>query len=92
MKEAGINSMAVFESSLQDLSWAGRLTLYNSEDVSRLEDKPKPVNENYTYLLFTGSEEDAVLRPIIEDTFKQWEIPVSPGPIKGDQGLLLRRL
>ena len=54
MKDAGIHSMAVFESSLQDLSWSGRLTLYNSEDVSDLEDKPKPANEKYTYLLFAG--------------------------------------
>lgn len=89
MKEAGIHSMAVFESSLQDLSWAGRLTLYNSEDVSNLEDKPKPTNEKYTYLLFAGSKEEAVLRPIIEDTFKQWEIPVAPWSYDGQTGLVI---
>ena len=89
MKDAGIHSMAVFESSLQDLSWSGRLTLYNSEDVSDLEDKPKPANEKYTYLLFAGSEEETALRPVIEETFKQWEIPVSPWTFKGRSGLVI---
>ena len=89
MKETGIHSMAVFESSLQDLSWSGRLTLYNSEDVSNLMDKPKPTNEKYTYLLFAGSKEEAALRPVIEATFQHWDLPVAPGSYDGTSGLVI---
>ncbi|BBH23885.1 hypothetical protein Back11_52300 [Paenibacillus baekrokdamisoli] len=90
MKDAGVHSMAVVESSLQDLSWAGRLTLYNSQDVSVLTDKPKPANENYTYLLFAGKDEEAALRPMIEATFKNWEIEVSPWSYKEKSGLVIQ--
>ncbi|QYR22089.1 hypothetical protein KZ483_03425 [Paenibacillus sp. sptzw28] len=90
MKEAGITTMAVYESTLTDLSWADRLTLYNSAKVSELEGKPVPGDENYTYVLFAGSAEDAALRSMIESTFKEWNIAVSPWSFKGRTGLEIR--
>nr|WP_219839086.1 DUF5693 family protein [Paenibacillus sp. R14(2021)] len=89
MKAAGISSMAVFESSLQDLKWAGRITLYSSSTLSDLQGKPLEKDENFTYVLFNDAQARETLGPIIENTFKQWGINVSPWDFEGKQGLVL---
>nr|WP_221401317.1 DUF5693 family protein [Paenibacillus phyllosphaerae] len=89
MKEAGVTSMAVFETSLEEMVWSDRLAVYNSAAAAELADKPAPLDENYTYLLFTGAEEEAALRPMIEQTFEAWEIAVRPWSFGGRSGLVL---
>jgi hypothetical protein len=89
MKQAGINTLAVYESSLQELSWAGRLALYDSAGASELERKPVPADENFTYVLFAGQAEEQALRPVIEETFSQWDIGFKPWSFGGRPGLVL---
>ncbi|WP_308636668.1 DUF5693 family protein [Paenibacillus silvisoli] len=89
MKDAGITAMAVFESSLQELSWAGRLSLYNSTTAYELQGKPHTVDENYTYVLFADEADENAIRPVLEDTFKQWGIVTSRWSFEGHGGLIL---
>ncbi len=89
MKQAGINTMAVYESTLQELSWAGRLTIYDSAQAGELRHKPVPADENYTYVLFAGSAEETALRPVIESVFRQWDIGVDPWSLDGRPGLII---
>ncbi|RAP73959.1 DUF5693 family protein [Paenibacillus montanisoli] len=89
MQAAGINAMAVFESSLQELSWAGRLSLYNTATASELQGKPAAADENFTYVLFAGGEDEKAIRPVIEATFKQWGISTSSWSYEGHGGLIL---
>ncbi|MFC4100376.1 DUF5693 family protein [Paenibacillus xanthanilyticus] len=89
MKDAGITSMAIFESSLEELVWADYLSVYNSAAAAELQDQPVAPDENYTYLLFAGEEEEAALSPMIEQTFANWEIAVKPWSFGGRTGLIL---
>ncbi|GGD92449.1 DUF5693 family protein [Paenibacillus nasutitermitis] len=89
MKEAGITTMAVFESSLQELRWAGRLSLYNSDQAGALVGKPSESDENFTYILFNGPQEEEAYRDVITSTFTSWDIPVRPWEYGGREGLML---
>ncbi|MFB9327026.1 DUF5693 family protein [Paenibacillus aurantiacus] len=89
MKEAGVTSMAVYETSLEEMVWADYLAVYNSAAAAELQDKPAAQDENYTYLLFAGEEEEAALSPMIEQTFAYWEIAVKPWSFGGRTGLIL---
>ncbi|GAC40989.1 DUF5693 family protein [Paenibacillus popilliae] len=76
LKEAGVVSMAMFESSLAELRNANRVLLYNSQDAAVLDQKAPPLNENYTYVLFTSPEDAERLSPMIEKTFLGLDIHV----------------
>ncbi|AZN38548.1 DUF5693 family protein [Paenibacillus albus] len=89
IKAAGINSMAVFETSLQELSWAGHLSIYSSGSVMQLQGKPLNNDENYTYVLFASAKDEAAIRPIIEATFRKWNIPISNWEYAGNKGIIL---
>lgn len=89
MKEAGVTSMAVYETSLEEMVWADYLAVYNSAAAAELQDKPAAQDENYTYLLFAGEEEEAALSPMIEQTYANWEIAVKPWSFGGRTGLIL---
>ncbi|SFJ26389.1 hypothetical protein SAMN02799624_03902 [Paenibacillus sp. UNC496MF] len=89
MKAAGIGSMAVYETSLQELKWGGRISLYSSATLSDLQGKPLKQDENFTYLLFNSKPDEDALRPVIEDTFKQWGIATAPWSFKGNNGLAI---
>ncbi|SDX27816.1 DUF5693 family protein [Paenibacillus sp. CF384] len=89
MHSAGITAMAVFESSLQELSWAGRLSLYNSTSASELQGKTATADENYTYVLFSSAKDEEALRPVLESTYKQWGITTSSWSYQGHGGLIL---
>ncbi|GIQ61994.1 hypothetical protein PACILC2_05620 [Paenibacillus cisolokensis] len=90
MKNAGITTMAVFESTLAELSTAGRLTLYNGTQAATLQGKLPTVGENYTYLLFTGPEEEAAIRPMIEETFARLDIPFGSWSFGGRNGMVIQ--
>ncbi|SFT25532.1 DUF5693 family protein [Paenibacillus sp. BC26] len=89
MHAEGITAMAVFESSLQELGWAGRLSLYNSSSASELQGKTSTADENYTYVLFSSAKDEEVLRPVLESTYKQWGITTSSWSYEGRGGLIL---
>ncbi|UVI29920.1 DUF5693 family protein [Paenibacillus spongiae] len=89
MKEAGVHSMAVYESTLEEMIWSGRLSVYDTESASELTGEPIPGDENFTYILFAGKEEETALRPMIEATFEGWDIPVRPWSFEGRSGLVL---
>ncbi|XEC95352.1 DUF5693 family protein [Paenibacillus tarimensis] len=89
MKAAGIGTMAVFESTLDELNWAGRITLYNSAQAAALRGEPAPVNENYTYVLFTEDSFREGLGEMIVQTFTRAEIPVRPWTYAGRTGLVI---
>ncbi|MCK9911662.1 DUF5693 family protein, partial [Microbacteriaceae bacterium K1510] len=65
LKAAGVGTMSVFESRLDELEMAGRLGLYSEAEAALLQNKPVPADRNFTYLLFEGETEQAALEPII---------------------------
>lgn len=69
LKEAGITTMAVYESSLRELMQAGRLTYYNEKDAALLQGKLPNERVNFTYILFRGAEEEAQIGPIVREAY-----------------------
>lgn len=90
LKDAGVITMAVYESTLEEFRKSERITIFDSVQAANLTGQIPPVNENYTYILFTSDESREALSPIIEDTFERLEIPVNPWTYLNEQGLVLQ--
>ncbi|WP_027087179.1 DUF5693 family protein [Cohnella panacarvi] len=87
LREAGVNGMAVFESTLEELSWAGEINVYNAAQAALLEQRVSPPEDNRTYLIFHHSEHEKVLRPIIEWAFTHYGADVRNWTAGGLSGL-----
>lgn len=89
LKEMGIQSVAMYESTLSELKNARRITIYNSNDAAMLQRKVVNPKENFTYILFQTPEDEAGLAPMITKTFQDQGIPVKVWSFDGKQGLVL---
>lgn len=89
LKEAGVITMAMFESTLDEFRKSERIKIYDSTEAANLVGELPPVNENYTYILFTSDENREAISPIIESTFERLGIPVNNWSYLGEQGLVL---
>ncbi|AJY74541.1 DUF5693 family protein [Paenibacillus beijingensis] len=89
MKQAGIGTMSVYESRLDELETAGRLTLYDEREAALMQNRPLPAGQQFTYLLFAGDAEQAALQPLIERTFSASGIAYRAWTYAGQKGLVL---
>ncbi|MGQ8873563.1 DUF5693 family protein [Paenibacillus sp. TSA_86.1] len=90
LKDAGVTTMAVFESTLDELKKTRRLMVYSGQDLANMTKELVPPNANYTYVLFTSEENAQTYTPIIEQTFAERQIPVKPWEYEGRSGLILQ--
>lgn len=89
LKEAGVNTVAMFESTLDELSKARRLMVFSALDVAKMTQTVISPDGNYTYIAFTSPENEEQLRPMIEDTFRNLEISVAPWTYGDYTGLVV---
>jgi len=89
LKEAGVNSMIVFESTLEELGWAGEVNVYNATQAALLEGRVSPPEDNRTYVIFNNPAHEAILRPIIEWAFTHHGADVKSWSADGRSGLSL---
>ncbi|ANY66943.1 hypothetical protein BBD42_11030 [Paenibacillus sp. BIHB 4019] len=89
MKEAGISTMAVYESSLRELMQAGRLTYYNSKEAALLQGKLETPGQNFTYILYSGSAEKEQIGPIVRAAFDRAGIVYRDWSFDGRDGLVV---
>lgn len=89
LKQAGVNSMAMYENTLDDFRKAGRVVTYTSQNVADLEKRLSPANENFTYVVFTDKENAEALKPLIVRTFTSLGINVRPWSYQGQEGLVV---
>ncbi|MFC7678586.1 DUF5693 family protein [Paenibacillus sp. GCM10028914] len=89
LQQAGVGSMALFESTLDEFVKSRRITVYDGQQVADLTGKVTPTNENYTYVSFINEESKNQIKPIIEETFTRLGIPVKPWTFKDTDGLIL---
>lgn len=87
MKKAGIQSMAVYESTLNELRQTKRIDLYSSREAAAFTQKPTVLGENATYLLFADAAAQSRLQPIIERAFQKASIKTEAWSFGGRQGL-----
>ncbi|MDO7906539.1 DUF5693 family protein [Paenibacillus sp. JX-17] len=90
LKAAGVNTMALYESSLDELRKSRRIMIFNTQDLANKKNQLIPANTNYTYVVFTSSEYASALTPLIERTFHSVDIDVQPWSYNGQQGLVIQ--
>lgn len=91
LKEAGITTMAVYESSLKELAQSGRLVYYNTKDVALLQGKLDDERHNFTYILFNGAEEERLIGPIVRAAFDRYEVTYRDWSFDGRNGLIIEQ-
>lgn len=89
MKQAGIGSMAVYESTLNELKLARRIELYNSHEATALAQALPSGEENYAYILFTDAASQPVMQEMIERSFRQFGVKTRTWSYKNQPGLVL---
>ncbi|GAA0137609.1 hypothetical protein YSY43_44500 [Paenibacillus sp. YSY-4.3] len=89
LKGAGVGSMAMFETTLDELSKARRIMLFTAADVAKMNQAVIPENGNYTYIAFTNEENDRQLRPLIEKGLRNLDIAVSPWQYGEHGGMMI---
>lgn len=89
LKEAGVNTMAMFESTLDELSKARRIMVFNAADAAKMSQTLVTPDKNYTYVAFTNEENAAQLRPMIEESFRKLDVSVAPWNFGEYSGLML---
>lgn len=80
LKGAGVGTIALFESNLDELAKSHRLMLYSTQDLINMKKLPvsSVKTDNQTYLVFTSEENAATFKPLIEQTFNLMGIDVAP--------------
>lgn len=89
LKESGITTMAVYESSLKELFLSGRLSYYSSRDAALLQGKFEPVGQNFTYILFNGPKEAEMIGPIVREAFDRAEAAYRDWSYGGRSGIVV---
>jgi hypothetical protein len=89
MKESGIQSLAVYESSLRELELSGRIQTLSSSEAALLTGFEVAANDKSTYVLFLGDASERIIRPMVEDTFSRLNVEVKPWSYKGVSGVKL---
>ncbi|MEK5240093.1 DUF5693 family protein [Paenibacillus sp. FSL L8-0470] len=90
LKDAGVQSMAIYESTLEDYRKARRLMLWGAADIANLTDTVIPENENYTYVLFTSADNSDALSSMIREAFSSLDIGTEDWSFRGQQGLIIK--
>ncbi|MBD8499345.1 DUF5693 family protein [Paenibacillus arenosi] len=89
MKEAGINAIAVHESTLQELLLSRKIDMYSSREVSVLTSQPISPQENFTYILFTDSNSRTQMNQFIEQQAQRLNITTHRWTLNEQDGLVL---
>lgn len=90
LKEAGVHSMAVYEATLEELKNSRSIQVFTSNEYSAMTGKPTPVNENFTYLLFTSSEARTSLQSMIENVYRnRLKVEVRAWSYNNQSGLII---
>lgn len=78
LKEAGVHSMAVYESTLRELELSGRIQTLSSAEAAMMTGFQLPANEKSTYVLFLGTASEQLIQPIVESAFERLGVGITP--------------
>lgn len=89
LKQAGINTIAVFESNLDELKKSRKIMVYSAQDLANFNKTAISPVDNGTYIAFTSDENAQTYEPILRDAFARYGIDVAPWSINDLPGLRL---
>ncbi|USB32867.1 DUF5693 family protein [Paenibacillus sp. YPG26] len=80
LQGAGVGTIAMFESNLDELSRSRRVLVYSTQDLINMNKLPvsSAAAGNQTYVVFTNEENARAFQPLIEETFQMFDIAVAP--------------
>jgi hypothetical protein len=90
MKQAGIGSLSVYESTLQELKESRRIEVFSSHEAAALTQRPISPNENFTYVIFTEQNTQKQLQDMIVKAFSQLNVKTTPWSFKNQPGLIIQ--
>jgi len=90
MKKVGIHSLAVYESSLDELQESRRIEVYSSHEAATLAQTPLDPNENDTYVVFTQPDAVTQMKNLIEPEFAKLHVATHPWTYTNAQGIVLQ--
>lgn len=88
LKSNHIQTLAVYEPTLEEMAWSHRLSLYRSSDIRLMAQQPL-ANENFTYILFSTQQDAEQLSPLITAAFTRKNIPVQQWSLHNQSGLVI---
>ncbi|GAA4873994.1 DUF5693 family protein [Paenibacillus vulneris] len=89
LKSAGVQSMAVYESTLSELRLSRRIEVFSSHEATALTQSPISPNENFTYILFAEKDAQDKLQPLITQTFNSLNVKTRPWSFKNQNGMII---
>lgn len=89
LKESGVTTLAVYESSLRELMQSGRLTYYSARDAALMQGKFETDGQNYTYILWSDDKEEEMIGPVVREAFDRAETVYRDWSFGGRDGLVV---
>ncbi|OAB38245.1 hypothetical protein PMSD_07735 [Paenibacillus macquariensis subsp. defensor] len=89
MKQAGITSMAVNESTLNTLKLSRRIEIFSSHEATALTQTQISPDQNFTYILFAEKDSELEMKTMIEQNFTRLNINFHPWIYKNQNGLII---
>ncbi len=90
LKEAGVNTMAMFESTLDELSKTRRIMVFGAAEAAKMTRTVVSPDSNYTYIAFTSPENEEILGPMIREAFEKLDVSVAPWKYEDHGGLVIQ--
>jgi hypothetical protein len=90
LKEAGVQSMSLYESSLRDLMQAGRLLYYSEKDMASMQGKLLDTTKNYTYVIFNSEQDAEMIAPIIQREFARQGVELNDWTYEDKPALIIK--
>lgn len=85
----GVRSLAVYESTLNELKLGRRIEVFSSHEATALTQTPISPNENFTYILFTEKESVGQLQQTITEAFSAQNVKLRPWSYKNQPGMII---
>ncbi len=89
LRAAGVQTLAVYESTLDELEMSGGLTVYGADEMSLMTGDQTLKQRYQTYVIFNREADAELLIPVIREGFDLFDIPVEAWSYEGRIGLII---
>lgn len=89
LKQAGVNGAVVYESTLEELGWAGDIAVYSAAEAAALQGRAPARGDNRTYVLFLNPGDETVIKGLIQDSFPRHGADVTDWSADGHNGVAI---
>lgn len=92
LKEAGVQTMSLYESSLRDLVLAGRLYYFTEREIANLQGELVDRSKNYTYVIFKDQQTAEQIAPIIKREFTRQGVELADWTYEDKPALIIKEI